>query len=71
MYQLANDEGKFVIDEDGAITLASSLDRETTGFYNLTVTVSDQGQPSRSATNYLYIRVEDINDVPPEIETVR
>lgn len=71
VFQLANDEGKFSIDNNGLISLADSLDRETTDSYNLTVTVSDRGQPSRSATDYLYIEVTDENDVSPQLERVR
>ncbi len=71
VFLLANDEGKFAIDDNGVITLISSLDRETTDSYNLTVTVRDQGQPSNSATTYVYVMVEDVNDVVPAIDAVR
>ena len=71
VFQLANDEGRFAISDDGSITLAQSLDREATDSYNLTVTVSDRGQPVRSATDYLYVEVTDVNDEPPILERVR
>ena len=70
MFQLTNDEGRFAIDENGVITLAASLDREATSSYNITVTVSDRGQPPESATNYLYVEVTDINDVSPQLDRV-
>ena len=71
VFQLANDEGKFSVTNDGRITLADSLDRESTDSYNITVTVSDRGQPVRSATDYLYVLVDDVNDEPPQLERVR
>lgn len=70
IFQLANDEGKFSIDNEGYITLSGSLDRESASSYNITVTVLDRGQPQFSATNYLYIEVTDVNDVEPELERV-
>lgn len=70
MYQLANDEGKFSITGDGDIILADTLDRESTDFYNLTVTVSDRGQPVLSTTDYLPVIVTDINDEAPRLNRV-
>lgn len=71
MFQLANDEGRFAIDNNGVITLASSLDRESRSSYNISVTVSDRGQSPLSATEYVYVEVTDVNDVSPQLETVR
>lgn len=71
VFQLANDEGKFSVNNEGYIILADSLDRESTSSYNLTVTVSDSGQPRFSTTGYLYIEVTDINDERPQLERVR
>ena len=70
MYQLANDEGRFSIDDNGRITLAASLDREFTDSYNITVTVTDRGQPPRTATEHLFLEVLDVNDVDPQFERV-
>ena len=67
---MANDEGRFSIDNEGRITLSGSLDRESAGSYNITVTVLDRGQPQFSETNYLFIEVTDVNDVEPELERV-
>ncbi|XP_039607150.1 protocadherin Fat 4 isoform X1 [Polypterus senegalus] len=48
------------------IKVASVLDRERISSYNLTVSVSDNGQPvSRSSLASLVIFVNDINDHPP------
>ncbi|XP_056465863.1 cadherin-23-like [Gadus chalcogrammus] len=41
------------------------LDRETTPFYNLTVTALDLGTPPRSSTVVVGVRVRDINDNDP------
>lgn len=70
VFQLTNDEGVFSINSNGQIRLAASLDRETTSSYNLTVTVSDRGQPPRSVSDYLYVEVTDINDVRPRFQRV-
>uniref|UniRef100_A0A8C5FTC8 Cadherin domain-containing protein n=1 Tax=Gadus morhua TaxID=8049 RepID=A0A8C5FTC8_GADMO len=41
------------------------LDRETTPFYNLTVTALDLGTPPRNSTVVVGVRVRDINDNDP------
>ncbi|XP_059145110.1 cadherin-23-like [Physella acuta] len=57
---------KFIIDStSGNITLRSNLDRETADHYNITVTVTDLGTPSRSSSCSVYLTVLDINDTPP------
>ena len=61
---------KFSINNEGCITLIDSLDRESTSAYNVTVTVSDRGQPQFSATDYLFIEVTDINDEAPQLDRV-
>ena len=71
VFQLANDEGRFSVDDEGQITLLDSLNREARGSYNLTVTVSDRGQQPRSTTGYLYIEVTDVNDEEPQLDRVR
>ena len=71
VFQLANDEGRFSVDDEGQITLLDSLNREARGSYNLTVTVSDRGQQPLSTTGYLYIEVTDVNDEEPQLDRVR
>ncbi|XP_045031201.1 fat-like cadherin-related tumor suppressor homolog isoform X3 [Daphnia magna] len=54
--------------EDGTLILARSLDRETQSLHHLLVMASDQGNPSLSSTAHIWIRVEDVNDNPPQFE---
>lgn len=44
------------------------LDREDISKYNLTVVANDKGTPSRTATAYLIIHVNDVNDHEPVFE---
>lgn len=44
------------------------LDREEIGKYNLTVVATDKGTPPRTATAYLIIHVNDVNDHEPVFE---
>lgn len=44
------------------------LDREEIGKYNLTVVATDRGTPPRTATAYLIIHVNDVNDHEPVFE---
>lgn len=44
------------------------LDREEIGKYNLTVVATDKGSPPRTATAYLIIHVNDVNDHEPVFE---
>ncbi|XP_046644672.1 fat-like cadherin-related tumor suppressor homolog isoform X5 [Daphnia pulicaria] len=54
--------------EDGTLILVRSLDRETQSLHHLLVMASDQGNPSLSSTAHIWIRVEDVNDNPPQFE---
>uniref|UniRef100_A0A8C4K813 Cadherin domain-containing protein n=1 Tax=Dromaius novaehollandiae TaxID=8790 RepID=A0A8C4K813_DRONO len=65
VYALKGGEGKTDIDSSGLILLEKELDRETQGFYNLTVIASDQGQPVLSTALNLTVIVDDVNDNPP------
>lgn len=65
-FSLQGGDGKIDIDsKTGLITLVKELDRETQASYNLTVIVSDHGQPSRSDKVNFTLTVDDINDNPP------
>lgn len=44
------------------------LDREEIGKYNLTVVAADKGSPARTASAYLIIHVNDVNDHEPVFE---
>ncbi|XP_017783736.1 PREDICTED: cadherin-related tumor suppressor [Nicrophorus vespilloides] len=44
------------------------LDREEIGKYNLTVVATDKGNPPRTATAFLIIHVNDVNDHEPVFE---
>ncbi|MBC6426683.1 MAG: cadherin domain-containing protein, partial [Ekhidna sp.] len=62
------DSGDFSIDGNGQITVASTLDRETTSSYTLTVTATDDDATnSLSATATVTINVTDVNDNAPKI----
>lgn len=44
------------------------LDREEISTYNLTIIATDKGTPPRTATSYLIIHVNDVNDAYPVFE---
>ncbi|KAM6084893.1 protocadherin Fat 4-like [Theristicus caerulescens] len=71
VYTLKGGEGKMDIDTSGLILLEKKLDRETQGFYNLTVIASDQGQPVLSTALNLTVIVDDVNDNPPVFSSSR
>ena len=43
----------------------TSLDREVVGFYNLTITAFDAGNPPKSGSTSILIHVLDVNDNDP------
>ncbi|CRK90013.1 CLUMA_CG003735, isoform A [Clunio marinus] len=51
--------------QTGAIITKTTLDRETTSGYSLTVTAKDGGNPSHSETTIVEIGVTDVNDNKP------
>jgi hypothetical protein len=60
----------FAIDEStGAITLLHDelLDFELTQLFELTVVVTDSGQPARAATAIVPVRVADVNEFAPQV----
>ena len=69
VYTSTNIDRNFMIDrESGAIVLMASLDYEETERYVFDVTATDRGQPPRSSTATVQIRVMDVNDNPPIFE---
>lgn len=66
-----NDLNHFRLDKTPSFDIVrvnGILDREEIGKYNLTVVASDKGTPSRTATAYLIIHVNDVNDHEPVFE---
>ena len=58
--------GKFELDSNsGEIRVKSLLDRETESEYKLTVTAADGGQPARTSTMTIDVKVLDVNDNSP------
>ncbi|KAM7423627.1 hypothetical protein PAMA_000127 [Pampus argenteus] len=55
--------------DDGKITLAKSLDRETDMWHNITVTATEVRNHSQISRAIVAIRVMDINDNAPEFAT--
>ena len=64
-----NNQGTFHLDSaSGTLTTASTLDRETTASYNLTVQAIDGGSPALSLSINVTITISDVNDNPPVFE---
>lgn len=66
LYMLLDNTQTFVINQStGAISNAEPLDFESDCFYQLLVTVSDNGVPMRNSTAMIHVTVLPIHDVPP------
>ena len=57
--------------ESGLIRAAVSLDRELVPELNIYLTATDRGQPSRSSTTRLHLKVKDVDDNGPEFDAPR
>ena len=65
-YSLNGGEGRFQVNQtSGELTTLSSLNRETTIDYTLTVTARDSGLVQKSATVDIAVTVTDVNDNAP------
>ncbi|OCT60491.1 cadherin-22-like [Xenopus laevis] len=65
-----SDDGIFEIDvESGEIRITKALDRETSGWHNLTVQAHETEDPLKVSFLSLRIRILDVNDNPPELAT--
>ncbi|XP_072259906.1 cadherin-22 isoform X2 [Pyxicephalus adspersus] len=65
-----SDDGIFEIDEEsGEVRITKPLDRETSGWHNLTVQAMEADDPQKVSTLALQIRILDVNDNPPELAT--
>ncbi|XP_066585244.1 cadherin-related tumor suppressor [Prorops nasuta] len=63
-----NELGHFRLDKSQSfdfVYVNGRLDREEIPKYNLTIVATDRGTPARSATAYLVIHVNDVNDHEP------
>ena len=57
---------KFKVEEStGKVSTTAQLDRELQDKYNLSITISDNGDPKMSAVSYCLVIVDDENDNPP------
>ena len=54
--------------QTGEVTVARPLDREDTEFYELTVKISDYGQPRKTEKRSMQVLLWDVNDNPPQFE---
>uniref|UniRef100_A0A1I8MY28 Cadherin domain-containing protein n=1 Tax=Musca domestica TaxID=7370 RepID=A0A1I8MY28_MUSDO len=71
MITAGNELGHFRLEKTPSFDIVrvnGVLDREEIGKYNLTVVATDKGTPSRTATAYLIIHVNDVNDHEPVFE---
>ena len=65
-YSLVNAPGNFFIDSStAALTVADSLDFETTQLYSFTVLAVDGGIPALNASASVRVQVQDVNDNLP------
>jgi len=71
LYELTGHDGVFSIDvSTGTISLATTLDRETTDIYTLVVVARDRATEPRSSNATVVVTVIDENDNTPVIENV-
>ncbi|MGH0130280.1 UNVERIFIED_CONTAM: hypothetical protein FKN15_057040 [Acipenser sinensis] len=64
-----SEDGTFIVDMDtGDLKVHAPLDRETTGFYILNITVYDLGTPQKSSWKLLAVNIIDANDNPPRFD---
>ncbi|XP_013177912.1 PREDICTED: cadherin-related tumor suppressor [Papilio xuthus] len=61
-FRLENSSSVYIVHVNGV------LDREEISKYNLTVVATDRGVPPRTATSFLVIHVNDVNDHEPVFE---
>ncbi|VDL72367.1 unnamed protein product, partial [Nippostrongylus brasiliensis] len=64
-YSIREDGTPFRIDDEGWITVAGALDRETTPYHRFEVEARDGGEPPQKATVTVLIDVKDVNDNSP------
>ena len=60
-----NENGEFLVTDDGRVLVSGVLDREVLDSYRLEIEIRDHSTQSRASTNHIEITVTDINDQPP------
>ena len=56
---------RFDVSATGQLSTLTSLDREESASYHLTLFATDGGMPALQDTTELLVNVEDVNDEPP------
>ncbi|KAK5983570.1 hypothetical protein GCK32_004417 [Trichostrongylus colubriformis] len=64
-YSIKNDAKLFQIDDQGVITVAGQLDRETKPYHRFEVEARDGGEPAQKSVVTVLIDVNDVNDNSP------
>ncbi|KAK6044149.1 cadherin domain protein [Cooperia oncophora] len=64
-YSIKDDSGMFHIDDQGLITVAGQLDRETRPYHRFEVEARDGGEPAQKSVVTVLIDVNDVNDNSP------
>ncbi|XP_058848728.1 neural-cadherin-like [Acipenser ruthenus] len=60
--------GQFAVYQDGHVTVAKSLDRETVAQHYLILLATDQGSPAQTGSATVQLPLIDVNDNGPEFE---
>ncbi|XP_058849785.1 neural-cadherin-like [Acipenser ruthenus] len=60
--------GQFAVYQDGHVTVAKSLDRETVAQHYLILLATDQGNPAQTGSATVQLPLIDVNDNGPEFE---
>ncbi|KAK1161935.1 neural-cadherin-like [Acipenser oxyrinchus oxyrinchus] len=60
--------GQFAVYQDGHVTVAKSLDRETVAQHYLILLATDQGSPAQTGSATMQLPLIDVNDNGPEFE---
>ena len=66
-YSLLNNNQNFVINDQGELRTNAVFDYEITQRYDITIEISDNGQPSRSSRYDFTVNIVNLNDNPPVI----
>ncbi|XP_072573022.1 neural-cadherin isoform X2 [Paramormyrops kingsleyae] len=59
---------QFLVDKNGWVVVAGSLDREKISQHRLMVHATDMGNPALTGTSIVLVTVQDVNDNGPEFE---
>lgn len=65
-YSLHNEKSTFSVGSvDGLLRVVGNIDRELKSNYTLKITAKDRGDPSKTANQLLFVKVQDKNDHDP------